>query len=375
MACLLSSKHKVLAIDTDTDKICEINSGISPIEDREIQEYLRKNTGIFEASVDVSRAIRESDVIIVALPTNYDEGQGQFDTSIIEKFLILAEVEKFQGTVVIKSTIPVGFTSLMNERFEHIEFVFSPEFLREGSALKDNFFPSRVVVGSSSKKSCEKYLALLRPCIKKSNPEEVITGFQEAELIKLAANSYLAMRVGFFNELDNYLMAAKLDSKAVFDGICSDHRVGDYYNNPSFGYGGYCLPKDTKQMLNLYKDVGTDIFQAIVDTNIRRLNFIVADILSKSPKIVCLYQLAMKAGSDNFRESSIIKVAKLLMQSGVKVVFFDQSVDLKELDGIKKVTSFDYILDNCDLVIANRLDKDCLIFGNKLYSRDIYSTD
>lgn len=375
MACLLSSKHKVLAVDTDNNKINKINSGLSPIKDKEIEEYLNKNIENLKASSDLFDAVRSSQILVIALPTNYDENKGEFDTSIIEQFLSFAESEKFQGTVIIKSTIPVGFTTKVNKRFKDMDFVFSPEFLREGSALKDNFYPSRVVVGSNNKKAINKFLDLLLPCIKKDNVNIITTGFQEAELVKLAANSYLALRVGFFNELDSYLLSVNLDSKSVFDGLCSDDRIGNYYNNPSFGYGGYCLPKDTKQMLNLYDNIGTDIFQAIVDTNKRRMEFIVDDIISRNPNEVCLYILAMKAGSDNYRESSIIKIGQQLINKGIKVVFYDDNVEQKFVEGIKKVSTYDYILNNCDLVITNRLDKESSIFGEKLYTRDIYSSD
>ena len=374
MSCLLSSKHKVIAIDNDVNKVDLINSGISPIEDYEIGNFLKNNSKSLMASTDYVKAIKNSEYLIIALPTNYNEELGEFDTSIIENFLDKAEANNFSGIVIVKSTIPVGFTEYLNKKYIGIDFIFSPEFLREGTALKDNYYPSRMVIGSSSETLSNKFYNLIKPCIKTEKFKLILTGYNEAEIIKLAANSYLALRVSFFNELDNYMIDNNLEAKSVIEGICSDQRIGNIYNNPSFGYGGYCLPKDSKQMLALFKDIGTDIFRSIVISNSRRIEFIANDILKYKPQKVCLYKLAMKAGSDNFRESAILKVSKILIENGVDVVFYDNSINAKKVEGIKKIDSIDSIED-CDLVLANRLDDEIKVPIDKIYTRDVFSTD
>lgn len=374
LSVLLAQHNDVTVLDIDAKKVSQINNKKSTVADTKIESFLVKKSLSLAATLDKKVAYKDASFIIVATPTNYVSGQNFFDTSSVDT--VVRDALKFNADalVVIKSTIPVGHTKLLQEKFKTERVIFSPEFLREGQALKDNLYPSRIIIGSRCKAGAE-FAHLLKQGAKKEDIEELFIPSTEAEAVKLFANTYLAMRVSFFNELDSYALAHGLDTNSVINGVCLDKRIGDGYNNPSFGYGGYCLPKDTKQLLANYDQVPQTLIQAIVSSNRIRKDFIAEEVLKKNPKVVGLHRLVMKEGSDNFRSSAIQGVMKRIKAKGVKVVIYEPSLDekhffnsivLKSLNEFKKVSN---------VILTNRMADELLDVTEKVYTRDLYGSD
>lgn len=371
-AILLSQRNNVIAIDTDKHRIDLINQKKSPIQDVEINSYLKDHHLNLTATLDWKAAYQQSDIIIIATPTDYDEDKNFFNTSSVESVIENILSVNQEALIVIKSTIPVGFVENTRKKFKTDNLIFSPEFLREGKALYDNLYPSRIIVGEKSERAREFAHLLLEGAIKK-DVEVLLTDSDEAEAIKLFANTYLALRVSFFNELDTYAELKKLDAKQIIEGISLDPRIGNYYNNPSFGYGGYCLPKDTKQLLANYKDVPNDIITAVVSSNNTRKKFIVDQILSKKPEVVGIYRLIMKHGSDNFRYSAIHTIISALKDAGVEVVIYEPTLDLSKFNDCPVEYNLISFKRNSDLILTNRMDDDLLDISDKIYTRDLFN--
>lgn len=371
-AILLSQRNKVIAVDTDKHRIELINQKKSPIQDVEINSYLKNHNLNLTATADWETAYQQSDIIVIATPTDYDEEKNYFNTSSVESVIqnILAVNKK--ALIVIKSTIPVGFIEKTRKKFNTENLIFSPEFLREGKALYDNLYPSRIIVGEKSERAREFANLLIEGALKK-DIEVLLTNSNEAEAIKLFANTYLALRVSFFNELDTYAELKNLDTKQIIEGISLDPRIGNYYNNPSFGYGGYCLPKDTKQLLANYKDIPNDIITAVVNSNNTRKKFIVDQILSGKPKTVGIYRLIMKHGSDNFRYSAIHSIISSLQKNGVKVVIYEPTLSLDIFNECPVEHNLMAFKKSSDLVLCNRMDDDLLDIVDKVYTRDLFN--
>ena len=373
-AILLSQRNNVTAVDTSEERVNLINQKKSPIQDLEISKYLKEHELNLTATLDWIEAYRQSDIIIIATPTDYNEDKNYFNTSSVELVIKNILTVNKNALIIIKSTIPVGFVENMKANFNTNNIVFSPEFLREGKALYDNLYPSRIIVGEKSERARDFANLLLDGALKK-NVDILLTNSNEAEAIKLFANTYLALRVSFFNELDTYAELKDLDTKQIIEGISLDPRIGNYYNNPSFGYGGYCLPKDTKQLLANYKDIPNDIIAAIVNSNNTRKKFIVNQILSKSPKVVGVYRLIMKHGSDNFRSSAIHTIISLLQKSGVKVIIYEPTLNLNIFDGCPVEHNLIDFKNMSNLVLTNRMDDDLLDISEKIYTRDIFNNN
>jgi len=374
LGVLLGQKYEVTILEIDKVKVDKINKGVSPIKDSLIQEYLdTKEINIF-ATLLPNEALINADYFIIATPTNYDESTNMFDTSSVESSI--SEVIKYskEALIIIKSTIPVGHTKYLREKFNTDRIIFSPEFLREGNALYDNLHPSRIIIGGDSKKIKNFAEILLSQSL---NDSTVIVYMRsdEAEAVKLFSNTYLAMRVSFFNELDSFAIENNLDSYNLIKGVCLDYRIGNKYNNPSFGYGGYCLPKDTKQLLSNYKKVPQKIIQAVVESNSTRKDFIVSKILSKKPNKIGIYQLAMKAGSDNFRSSSIVSIMNRLKKHKVDLVIYEDLIDQNSFLDVKIEKDFKVFINECDLIIANRMSKELNEFSDKVFTRDLFGND
>ena len=369
-AILLSQNHSIVAVDLSEERVEMLNNGENPIVDSEISTYLAEKQLDLTATTS-SSAYQDAEIVIVATPTNYDAVANYFDTSSVDKVIETVTAQNPNALIVIKSTIPVGFVTEARSRFASENIIFSPEFLREGQALYDNLHPSRIIVGEKSERAQAFAELLLEGAIKK-DVEILLTGPSEAEAIKLFANTYLAMRVAFFNELDSYALAGNMNTEELIKGVGLDPRIGDHYNNPSFGFGGYCLPKDTKQLLANYADVPQNLMQAIVDANRTRKDFLSELIVAKKPKVVGIYRLVMKAGSDNFRQSSIQGIMKRVKAKGIKVIVYEPILEEETFFSSRVIRDLDAFKTEADLIVANRLTDDVADVADKIFTRDLF---
>ena len=373
-ALMLSKQNEVSIVDIDENKVKNFNNGQLPINDAFAQQYFENEDLHVSATCNLSESIQGASFIILSLPTNFNETTKQYDTKIIEEVITQIIHENIDALIVIKSTVNIGYTKSLNDKFGTKRIIFSPEFLREGFALEDNLFPSRVIVGGEDKDS-KLFGKILCESTSAGAAQLLLMESAAAESVKLFSNTYLAMRVAYFNELDGFCMDNNINTKDVITGVSLDKRIGEFYNNPSFGFGGYCLPKDSKQLLNRFSNTPHDLVNAIQSSNLARIEFLSQKIIEASPKIVGIYKLAMKEGSDNSRDSSILKIIDRLLLRDIDIIVFDKSIDQLHIENITLVHDFDEFSNSSDLIITNRLDNQIKPFSGKIFSRDIFSSD
>ena len=375
LATLLSQNNEVIALDVIPEKVEKINNRISPIKDKYIEEFFKQKTLNLKATLDYKEAFKEAKFVIISTPTNYDEEKNFFDTSSVEDIIKkVISMNDNNITMVVKSTIPVGFIENIKQKYNINNIFFSPEFLREGKALYDNLYPSRIIVGEKNEKA-KQFANLLIESAEKKDIETLFMNSTEAEAVKLFANTYLALRVAYFNELDTYALTKGLNSRDIIRGVCLDPRIGDQYNNPSFGYGGYCLPKDTKQLLANYKDVPQNLIEAIVNSNKTRKDFITEEIIKTKPQVVGIYRLTMKTGSDNFRASAIQDIIKNLRGNNIDVIIYEPTLTKNEFNGFKVINDINEFKTKSSIILANRQENLLEDVKDKVYTRDLFSRD